>query len=314
MVLIDFHCHFYTDDAGAAMDKIIKEIVSQDNSCPEAISVGMILNNIREKNLWKNGAEFSLSKNSNNFTVIPFAGIHPWDSAETDQETIERLEETSAQTGAFIGEIGLDKLKGADKEKQLWVFRSCLEIALKSEKPFTLHCVRAWGVLIEELRKVKSRIKAPFIVHAYNSSAEVMKEIIALNGYPSFGLERYGVFSHNATDSISKIKLKYLLLETDFTCFLPKDAGANSECQNSINAGLRHGRRNDMEVASAIVQSTRKASAVLREDNYYGRKYIKRLLDVYNKAASVLKIDIAELSGVIEENGKVFKAYAANRK
>jgi len=325
MVLNDFHCHLYTYDYGIAMDKICEAAsrsfknklifvpptigITEENVLPEKarpVSVGMILNNIREKSLWEKGVEFSLSQNRDNFTVIPFIGIHPWDSEETDEEAIRALEETSAQTGAFIGEIGFDKLKGGDKEKQLRVFRSCLGIALKNEKPFTLHCVRSWGILTEELKKAKSWIKAPFIVHAYNSSAEVMQNIIALGGYPSFGLERYGAFSRNAENSLSKIALKYLLLETDFTCYSgTQSPGTDSEYENSINAGLLHGWCNDTDVAK---------SAVPREENYYGIKYIKRLLDVYNKAASVLKIDLTELSGVIEENGKVFKAYTINRK
>jgi TatD DNase family protein len=263
MILNDFHCHFYTYDSGIA------NIASQN--------VGMMLNNIREKSLWEKGAEFSLSQSRGNLAIMPFIGIHPWDTIETDEETINKLEEISSKTGAFIGEFGFDKLKGADKDKQLYVFRSCLDIALKSEKPFTIHCVRSWGLLTEELQKAKARIKAPFIIHAYSSSPEIMKKIIALGGYPSFGLEKYGAFSRSAEASVSKIDLKYLLLETDFTCSSkqPNTAGQENICDS--------------------------------------KKYIKKLLDVYNKTASVLKIDITELSGVIEENGKIFKAYAINR-
>ncbi len=288
MVLNDFHCHFYTYDSGNAMGKICEKIIKPE----QEISVGMILNNIREKDLWKNGTEFSLDKNKEDFTVIPFIGIHPWDSGIAGKETINTLEEISSKTGAFIGEFGFDKLKGADKDKQLYIFRSCLDIALKSGNPFTIHCVRSWGLLTEELEKVKNKIKAPFIIHAYNGSAEIMKTIISLGGYPSFGLERYGDFSRKAEYSISKINLKNLLLETDFTCYSekPKPEENDIDSENSINVEYS------------------------REDNYYGRKYIKRLIAVYEKAASILKIDIAELSGVIEENGKIFKAYTTNWK
>jgi len=269
------------------MDRIITFSPSEN------ISVGMILNNIREKSLWETGTIFSLSRNKENFNIIPFIGIHPWDSAEANEETINSLSEISFKTGAFIGEFGFDKLKGADPEKQLYLFRNCLDIALKSEKPFTIHCVRSWGILTEELQKVKNRIKAPFIIHAYNGSAEVLKTITELGGYPSFGLERYGAFSRKAVESILKIDLNHLLLETDFTCYSKKPApssGSDDDTENSINVEYS------------------------REDNYYGKKYINRLLAVYNEAASILKIDIAELSGVIEKNGKIFKAYTINRK
>ncbi|MCL2705831.1 MAG: TatD family hydrolase [Spirochaetaceae bacterium] len=273
----------------------------------QRISLGMILNNIREKNLWEKGTLFSLSKNKENFNVIPFIGIHPWDSAEADEETINSLEEISSKTGAFIGEFGFDKLKGGDKEKQLYLFKKCLEIALRSEKPFTIHCVRSWGLLAEELQKVKKRIKAPFIVHAYNGSAEIIKIITKLGGYPSFGLERYGAFSRKAVDSILKINLKDLLLETDFTCYLKQptpSSGSDDETENSIN--VAH--------ACPVIQAEAGISPSYAEDNYYGEKYIKRLFAVYNEAASILKMDITELSGAIEENGKIFKAYTINRK
>ena len=289
MIFSDFHCHLYSYDSGAVMDKICKNIITPDQETD--ISVGMILNNIRENNLWEKGAEFCLSKNRGDFIIIPFIGIHPWDSAEAGEKTITSLEEISSKTGVFLGEFGFDKLKGADADKQLYIFRNCLEIALKSEKPFTIHCVRSWGFLTEELDKIKKRIKAPFIIHAFNGSADIAKKIISLGGYPSFGLERYNAFSRKAEGSILKINLKRLLLETDFTCYSgqlkPEDA---AESENSINAEYT------------------------RNDNFYGNKYIKRLIDVYNKAALLLKIDIQELSGVIEENGKIFKAYTINRK
>ena len=333
MVLNDFHCHFYTYDSGAVMDKIIAWAYAQ-----KEISIGMILNNIRETNLWEKGAEFSLSKNRDNFTVIPFIGIHPWDSGEADEQIINRLEEISAKTGAFIGEFGLDKLKGADKDKQLYIFRSCLDIALKSKKPFTIHCVRSWGLLTEELQKAKNRIKAPFIIHSYNGSAEIMKTITALGGYPSFALERYGAFSRKAEDSISKIDLSRLLLETDFTCYLkqqePEEDDRDSENSANINNLALPDEVCLFREEDVVGGFNTKISKLLfnlkrpngrgikptdgikysKEDSYYGKKYIKRVLSAYNKAAAILKMDITELSGVIEENGKIFKAYTINRK
>jgi len=303
MILNDFHCHLYTYDSGAVMNKIVTWILDQQKE----ISVGMMFNNIREESLWERGcgtdaASCALSRasqpiavqenyaGSEKICIVPFIGIHPWDSAKASEETINSLEEISSKTGAFIGEFGFDKLKGADKEKQLLLFRGCLEIALKNEKPFTIHCVRSWGILTEELQKVKQKIKAPFIIHAYNGTTEVAKTIISLGGYPCFGLEKYGAFSRKAADSISKINLKHILLETDFTCY--------------SNAGLAE-QDNDSENSINVEYS--------REDNYYGKKYIKRLLAVYNEAALVLKMDIAELSGVIEENGKIFKTYTVDR-
>jgi len=299
MVLSDFHCHLYGYDSGESMKALLngfsgecKENRRAETGRKESLSVisagdelkirpGMIFTNIRERDLWESGALFSLDEGvrrdgKTGAVVVPFIGIHPWDFNEADDESLAALEQTAVKTGAFIGEIGLDRLHlgGEEREKQRYVFKRALEAALKVEKPFTIHCVREWGALISVLESVKERIRAPFLVHAYSGSAETMEKIISLGGYISFGTlfshGREGSFSEKAADCILKIDRRFLLLETDWTW----------------HAG-------DAEAAEP--------------DIYRGA-----LLSVYEKTAELLKIDITELCGVIEENGEVFKAYTAN--
>ncbi len=299
MVLSDFHCHLYGYDSGKSMKTLLDGFSCEDKQSrrteadreeslrripaedePE-IRPGMIFNNIRERDLWESGALFSLEEGihregKSGASVIPFIGIHPWDFNEADDERLAALEQTALKTGAFIGEIGLDRLRlgGGEREKQQYVFRRALETALRVEKPFTIHCVREWGALLSVLESVRERIRAPFIVHAYSGSAETMGKIISLGGYISFGTlfshGRGGFFSERASDCILKIDKRFLLLETDRT-WHAEDADA------------------------------------AEPDIYRGE-----LLSVYEKTAKLLDIDITELCGVTEENGEVFKAYTAH--
>lgn len=225
MVLSDFHCHLYTYDNGFSIENILMPQKADD------IRVETVFNNIREDALWKFAdKQFSLSSDSP--TPLPFVqsfiGIHPWDTLQgIEEEIFNRLEETAVKTGAFIGEIGLDRIHGGKKDTQLAVFTRALHIALKLEKPFSLHCVREWGHLTEELEKVKNKIRTPFMIHGFNSTPEIMKRITALGGYISFGTEKSGAFSKKAASSLLQADENFILLETDFTCLSGDSAGTD---------------------------------------------------------------------------------------
>ncbi|MDX9800448.1 MAG: TatD family hydrolase [Spirochaetia bacterium] len=308
MILSDFHCHLYGYDKGKSMDSILTRFTDEfpgkgkENSSLSAgrkenfarsahesgagIKPGMIFNNIRERDLWESGARFSLGEwpsggRESGAAVVSFIGIHPWDFEQADDELFAALEQIAFESGAFIGEIGLDRLRldSAGREVQQTVFRKALDIALKTEKPFTIHCVREWGALISILESVRKRILAPFIVHAYSGSDETMEKIISLGGYISFGTlfshSREGLFSDKASGCLLKIDRRFLLLETDWTWHPGGDASEPDASEPDA--------------------------------------YRNELLSVYEKTANLLKIDITELCGVIEENGAVFKAYTAYR-
>jgi TatD DNase family protein len=75
----------------------------------------------------------------------PFAcGIHPWRSAEPDVDAELRLLERQAGAGelAAVGEIGLDRLRGAPLERQAEIFRAQLQLAARHDLPVVIHNVR----------------------------------------------------------------------------------------------------------------------------------------------------------------------------
>lgn len=122
-------------------------------------------------------------------SVVPFLGIHPWrsDSVRTGwQDRLVRMAEGFARFGG-IGEIGLDKSCPVDFSVQAALFSAQLQLAAEHGWPVAVHCVRAWGPLVETLTRFSQNQKLPrTMVHAYNGSTETMKQLTGLGCYISF--------------------------------------------------------------------------------------------------------------------------------
>lgn len=117
--------------------------------------------------------------------VIPFIGIHPWWTETCIPGWQDKLEELIGSYPCGIGEIGLDFAKTISKIRQEEIFRIQIELAKKYHRPFSIHCVRAWGRLIEILREY-APYEIPFMLHGYNGSVEMAKEITAAGGSIGF--------------------------------------------------------------------------------------------------------------------------------
>lgn len=84
-------------------------------------------------------------------TVTPFFGIHPWyldpDSWEKDMHLLESWLHRFPCAG--IGETGLDKCRRGIPAfaMQKEALQRHLELAVRLDRPASLHCCRAWGTL-----------------------------------------------------------------------------------------------------------------------------------------------------------------------
>ena len=85
--------------------------------------------------------------------VTPFFGIHPWflNPAEWKEE-MPRLESLLQKIPhAGVGETGLDKCRrgipGLPLQKE--ALERHLELAVRLDRPASLHCCRAWGTLAD---------------------------------------------------------------------------------------------------------------------------------------------------------------------
>ena len=123
--------------------------------------------------------------------VIPSFGLHPWHQP-TERWTEQLIEYIDTIPGACIGECGLDRwIKGYDIELQTKVFCAQLEIAAERNLPLSIHCLRAWGQLIDLLESHPIPERG-FLLHSYNGSAELVPRLGELGAYFSFS----GYFHH----------------------------------------------------------------------------------------------------------------------
>lgn len=148
--------------------------------------------------------------------VCPFLGLHPWYVNEhkgTDWLAVlgGRLEETRSG----VGEIGLDRwIEGFDIEAQVEAFRAQLGLARAIGRPVTIHCLRAWGLLLEELRQAPP-LPAGFIVHAFGGSADIVRPLVDLGAYFSFAGGILDPKRSRAQEALLRVPSHRLLIETD---------------------------------------------------------------------------------------------------
>eukprot|EP00873_Tetraselmis_striata_P046610 jgi/Tetstr1/466874/TSEL_011330.t1 len=101
---------------------------------------------------------------------------------------LERLEERLlASPAAVVGEIGLDRkwttpdTGEIEYDKQTVVFRQQMELATRLQRPAVLHCVHAFGDLMDTLRGAE-RLPPVIYLHSYSGSAAFATSLLKLKG------------------------------------------------------------------------------------------------------------------------------------
>ena len=114
--------------------------------------------------------------------LVPAFAIHPWHAHTAADGWPERLAGLLAKhPRAGIGEGGLDKwIATPSLEIQQPVFREHLRLAREMNRPVTIHCLKAWGVLIDML----SELPPPrFLLHSFGGSLETARRLIPLGAW-----------------------------------------------------------------------------------------------------------------------------------
>lgn len=111
-------------------------------------------------------------------------GIHPWESSKEHDLTtlteIARLKDVLA-----IGETGLDKLKGADLQRQIELFKAQIEISEAVGKPMVIHCVKAWSQLLQIRQEMKPQQK--WAIHGFRGNEVLAQQLLDKGLYLSLG-------------------------------------------------------------------------------------------------------------------------------
>lgn len=141
-------------------------------------------------------------------------GVHPWFvKARTLDKELKKIEnQMNNDSFLAIGECGLDKVCDTDFDLQIAAFKKQIELSEKYKKPLVLHVVKAFNELINIKRE--SKTKQIWIVHGFNGSPQLAKQLTDLGIYISFGSQLKKHIS-KASSSIKSIPINRLFLETD---------------------------------------------------------------------------------------------------
>ncbi|KAF2935479.1 uncharacterized protein [Oryza sativa Japonica Group] len=145
-------------------------------------------------------------------SVVPCFGLHPWWVPERSPDWMDSLRRFFAETPeAAVGEIGLDKGshgKTIDFGEQVEVFQQQLELAKELNKPVSVHCVRAFGDLLEILKRT-GPFPAGVLLHSYLGSAEMVSSLEILGCYFSLSGFLTGMKSTKAKKMLKSV-MKYV--------------------------------------------------------------------------------------------------------
>jgi TatD DNase family protein len=147
--------------------------------------------------------------------VIPSFGYHPWYVKERSADWRPALLRHLDAVPSAIGEVGLDRwIKGHDLAEQERVFVWQLRLAAERDLPVSIHCLQAWGRLLEVLR-AEPRPRCGFLLHSYGGPREMVEPLAELGAYFSFP----GHFAHERKtrqrEAFKSVPPDRLLIETD---------------------------------------------------------------------------------------------------
>lgn len=202
-MLQDAHVHLHHAKEASVAAAIIKD--AQKNG------VGRFFCNAASPEDWHTLQ--ALSKE--NPSIIPFYGIHPWGADKAEKDWKVALGKYLAKRTCGVGEIGLDHRKDVDINLQNEIFFAQLEIALERDLPVSIHCVHAWGAVLEKLRSMPFK-KMRIMFHLFSGSQEVLSELISMGVYFSFSFGIADCGPEKVRKAFLTAPLDKIFLETDY--------------------------------------------------------------------------------------------------
>ena len=203
MGLVDSHIHLTDYEPGTDIASVIDEAAADGVTC-------MACNGTGEHD-WSSVLEIAASSSR----VIPFLGLHPWFVKDASEGWAERLEELVRANPCGIGETGLCRDKGSSPEPaQEEAFRIHLDLAREYSRPVAVHCVKAWGWLIDVLGS-EPIVESGLLIHSYGGPAELIKPLADKGAYFSFSGKVLDPGYLRAAKALLAVPPDRLLIETD---------------------------------------------------------------------------------------------------
>jgi TatD DNase family protein len=201
--LYDAHNHLQDERFGSQVEELLAATAKEG-------VVKMVVNGSCEED-WPNVLELARL----HLEVIPSFGYHPWYVKERSSNWQKELVNFLNQVPSAIGEIGLDRwIEDYDTPQQEEVFIWQLRLAAEKNLPVSIHCLKAWGRLLEILQS-GPRPKCGLVLHSFGGPKEMVPALTELGAYFSFP----GYFAHERKtkqrETFRAVPPDRLLVETD---------------------------------------------------------------------------------------------------
>jgi TatD DNase family protein len=205
MHLYDAHNHLQDDRFGGRQAELVA-------TCRAEGVTAMVVNGSCETD-WPAVAALAVAHPD---LVIPSFGCHPWFVAGGTPGWLDPLERFLATTpGAVVGEIGLDRWKeGLDFAAQAEAFESQMRLAAERNLPASIHCLKAWGPLLDRLLAGPVPERG-FLLHSYGGPPEMVESLARLGAF--FSLPGYFAWERKSRqrETFRRVPRERLLIETD---------------------------------------------------------------------------------------------------
>tara|TARA_Y100000766_G_C18843865_1_gene574630 strand:+ start:193 stop:978 length:786 start_codon:yes stop_codon:yes gene_type:complete len=200
-VFFDAHNHLQALRFGGQQAGLLAE-------CPEVAR--MVVNGCCEED-WPAVAALAEAHRQ----VLPSFGYHPWCIHERSDDWEAELNRMLDAHPAAVGEIGLDRWKeGLDYEGQEEVFVNQLRIASERNLPASIHCLKAWGRILELLQEGPVPERG-FLLHSYGGPMEMVPAFARLGAYFSFPGYFLRAAKGRHREAFKFVPADRLLIETD---------------------------------------------------------------------------------------------------
>lgn len=224
MKLFDTHCHLQDERLGADLAGVLTRAA--------AAGVGRVLCCGTSEADWQRVVELGVG-----LAGVGMAfGLHPWYVGSRTEGWLARLGSLlEAYPGAPVGEIGLDRaLERFDAADQERVFRAQLDLADELGRAVSVHCRRAWDVLVGVLRE-RGGMRGGFAIHSYSGSAELVPVLAGYGAYFSFSGSLTYSGRKKGHQAACAVPLDRLLIETDAPDLAPYVAGVSGRGGARVN-------------------------------------------------------------------------------
>jgi TatD DNase family protein len=153
--LYDSHLHL--------QDPRLKSVLNKLSKTYATLGVERVVVNGTEEADWEGVGQLS--------ELFPFVkppfGLHPWHIFNRSPHWFGNLEYCIDHYNGFVGEIGLDRwIQNYDFDDQVEVFKKQLRLAAKKKVPTSIHCLNAWGRMLDILEEETMPVTG-VLLHSY---------------------------------------------------------------------------------------------------------------------------------------------------